>query len=233
MSGEASKNTNLGPKTSETELLPEPGSNSLYNIIKEIEFITYLGSINTLTDKEGGGQLLPEPGSNYKIIGTIFGNYDFNRVVIYFINHGASTSSILISRLGIPEKSIFNYIRQLGQWGLIFPVKKARVGFTSGNRESGRIPDVWQTPDATNDQVLEASQLHRKLKFPKYARSEKLAQSILNDYFLAKHREELTFSDLKEMVKATGIPKAEVLDETNFVAKYLEEAGKIIWRGGR
>ena len=230
MSGEASKTIDLGPKINENELLPELGSNSLYSIVKEIEFITYLGSINTSTDKEGRDQLLPEPGSNYKIIGTIFGNYDLNRVVIYFINHGASTSSILISRLGIPEKSVFNYIRQLGQWGIIYPVKKARVGFTSGNRESGRIPDVWQTPEATTDQVLEATQLHRKLKFPKYAMSEKLAQSILNDYFLPKHRKETTIRDLKEMVEATGIPKAEVLDVTNFVCRYLGEAGIKVWR---
>lgn len=230
MGEEASKDINLGPKINENELLPEPGRNSLYSIVKEIEFITYLGSINSRDEAKERGELLPEPSSNYKIISTIFGNYDFNRVMIYFINHGAATSSVLRSRLGLPEKSVFNYIRQLGQWGIVYPARKARAGFSTGNRESGRIPDVWQAPDATTDQVLEATQLHKKLKFPKYNRSEKLAQSILNDYFLAKHREELTFSDLKEMVQATGIPKAEVLDETNFVAKYLEEAGKIIWR---
>ena len=230
MSGEASKNIDLGPKTNETELLPELGSNTLYSIVKEIEFILHLGSINIKNGDGKNGELLPDPSSNCKVVGTILINYDLNRVIVYFISHGAATSSILISRLGLPERSVFHYVRQLGQWGLIFPAKKARVGFTSGNRESGRIPDVWQTPEATTDQVLEATQLHRKLKFPKYAMSEKLAQSILNDYFLPKHREETTIRDLKEMIEATGIPKAEVLDVTNFVCRYLGEAGIKVWR---
>lgn len=220
----------LEPKTNGNELIPDSRTNSLYSIVKEIELILYLGTINSTTDKNGGVELVPNPRINYKIVSTILDNYDFNQVMIYFINFGAATSAILMSKLGLPRTSVFNYISQLGQWGIISPTKKARSGFSTGNRESGRIPDIWQTPEATTDQVFEAIQLHKRLKFPKYNFAETLAQSILNDYLLPRHREETTMKDIKELIEKKGVSKAEMYDLTNFVCKYLGEAGIKVWR---
>lgn len=231
MGEEASKDINLGPKISENQFLSESDSNSPYSIVRKILLYLYLNRYNISNEDKEGDQFLSGPDRNSKMVGSILVNYDLSRVVTYFINHGAATTSILTSRLGLPSPSTFNYVRQLGQWGLIYPVKKARVGFTTGQREAGRIPDVWQTPDATTDQVLEATQLHRKLKFPKYNMAEKLAQSILNDYLLPKHRKETTFRDVKEMLEARGsIPKAEMVDVTEFVCRYLGEEGIKVWR---
>lgn len=231
MSGEASKDANLGPKTNEIEFLSGSDSNSPYSIVRKILLYLYLNRYNISSGDQGEGQFLSGPDRNSKMMGTILVNYDLSRVMTYFINHGAATTSILTSRLGLPSPSTFNYVRQLGQWGLIYPVKKARVGFTTGQREAGRIPDVWQTPDATVDQVLEATQLHRQLKFPKYNMAEKLAQSILNDYLLPKHRTETTMRDVIEILEGMStVPKAEMVDVCDFVCRYLGEEGIKVWR---
>lgn len=101
------------------------------------------------------------------------------------------------------------------------------MGSIHGDR--GRIPDVWETPDATIDQVNEAIQLHRRTKSPKYRVAEAFAQSYLHDFLEPRGRKETTYRDLLEEAKARGFQ--EPMDIADLACQYFNKETSIrAWR---
>lgn len=177
---------------------------------------------------EGGGSPLTE-ASNFKtMLGAILGNSSMCKVLDYFLEHGAATSLILISRLGLPKRTIHTYLDSLNSWGLIEPSRKAYAqGSIKGM--AGRVPDIWQVPDATVEQVNEAIQLHRRYKSPKFMVAEAFGQSYLHDYLEPRGRTETFYRDLLEEAKAQGIKEPH--DIASLACEWFNKETKVrAWR---
>lgn len=145
-------------------------------------------------------------------------------IAFYFLEKGAATSLILQNELNYQKRTVNMKLAALKVFGVIEPAHKLREPHFRG-----KPPTMYQTPDATVDQINEAYELHRKLRSPKYRAAREVAQTILEDYLSKKPTMEITYTEIVVQVKKMKI-SFNTPDIADLAAKYLHEQGVRIWR---
>jgi DNA-binding MarR family transcriptional regulator len=184
-----------------------------------------------LTQREGDRER-PELSSVYehnpKILtdlGRILGDDNLRRISFYALDMGAVTMRIIEKNLGINHTAASRSIQALQCYGILSPAIPIR---RPHGVKGGRRVTVYQTPEASNDQVAVACELQRRLESPKYVQAARFAQMLLEEYF-SKGRKEITYRDLLEHVREEKLPFI-AADIAELAAQYLVERGVKVWR---
>ena len=202
--------------------------NSLYYILKE----TKLSSQKmNLTQRYGDGdsQKLSsvfEPNPQVlSDLGRILGDSALRRVAFYALDAGAVTGRIVKETLGLNHTAAIRAIQDLRDYGILSPALPIH---RPHGAKGGRRVTVYQTPEATSDQVAQACELQRRLEYPKYRLALRYTQVLLEEYFEPKQREEITYRDLLNELKARRVP--ETPDIAELMVPLLLERGVKVWR---
>jgi hypothetical protein len=201
--------------------------NSLYYILKETKL--YSQKLN-ITQKEGEKES-SELDSKYEYnpeiltsLGLILGDHNLRRVSFYTLDVGAVTTRIIQEVLGFNLTAATRAIQSLRDYKIIepaIPIKRPH------GAKGGRRVTVYQTPEATVNQVAQACELQRRLESPKYRLALRYTQILLEEYIEPRHRQEITYVDLLDELKARRVP--EVKDVAGFVRDLLRERGIKVW----
>lgn len=147
-------------------------------------------------------------------------------VFLYFLENGAATSWILQVNLDMPEASTYRALKRLRSLNLVEPaIKLSNVKKSRG----GPRPTVWALIGASTEEVARALQLHHRSLSPKYRVAEEIAQSILEDYLVARNIEEISLREIIIHVKELKIP-FRTPDIADMAATILHEKGIKVWR---
>jgi hypothetical protein len=88
---------------------------------------------------------------------------------------------------------------------------------------------VYQTPDASLDQLASAIELQRRLESPKYLQAIRVVESLLEKHPEILVSGEISYGVLLESVKASKLGY-NISDIALFVSKNLHERGIKVWR---
>lgn len=201
--------------------------NSLYNIIKGIQFISLCGEINSekqihiLTEILSGSEINDE---NLQKLGRILQEDNIRRLIFYLIQEEAATYLTIVNTLQQPESSVWRNLNLLTNFGIITPSVPVRPDL----KKAGRRVVVFQTPDATPERIKEAIEQHRRLKSPIFAGSFRITQLLIDEYTSKGREQTITFRDLVDFTKEHFAP--EPINTANLAAKHLQDRGWKIWR---
>ena len=141
------------------------------------------------------------------------------------LKRGAATALILQKDLSLTEPTIYRAIKQLRTLDIVHPAIKIKIQKTKG----GPRATIWAFSDASNDDIVQAMNLHKRMLSPKYRVAEEVAQDILDSYLTQRKVEEITYREIIVIVKEMRIPFA-TPDIADMAAQYLRERGVKVWR---
>jgi len=95
-------------------------------------------------------------------------------------------------------------------------------------RRSGPLPTIWGFLGCSDEEVTKAVTLHYRTLSPKYRATEKVAQTILDEFRLDQPLE-VRYTEIMHRVKAMKIPYSGP-DVADLAAQYLHEKGIKVWR---
>ena len=208
-----------------SRLLTGVVTNPLYSIVKAIQLLITFGTTNpplvikSIQQLPTGSDINPQL---WKEVGRILANDDIRRAVFYLNLEGATTQRILVQALNLEDRTAWRIIKHLETLKIAFPSTKiSRPAKSKG----GPPVTVYQTPDATPDQIQHAIALHKKLESPQYLAALNITQTILNDYL--SDSKEISFKDLLRYSRNLGHRDPGISD---LVAHLLQEQGIKVWR---
>ncbi len=213
----------VSPKLSS---LPEP--NSLYYILKETKLSSY--KLN-LTQRDSIGHPIEsgpvyEPNSSILTdLGHILSDRNLRRSAFYALDAGALTGRILKEVLGLNHTASIRAIQELTALGILSP--SLPIHRPRGAKGGPRVT-VYQTPEATSDQVAQTCELQRRLEAPKYRVALRYTQVILEEYLEPRHLDEITYRDLLDELRVRKVP--EYIDVADMTAQLLVARGVKVWR---
>lgn len=207
------------------KLISISDSNSLYNIVKAIQLLSQIRESNSSLVIPEIQKLLSQIEINsqlWKKLAYILASDNIRRATFYLNLEGATTHRILVHTLKLIDSTTWRIIKDLEAFQIIFPSMK--IPRTRNSR--GPQVTVYQTPDATPEQIQHAMTLHKKLESPQYLASLNLAQTILNDY-PALGTKEISIKDLRQYARVLGYRDPGIVD---LAAHQLQEQGIKVWR---
>lgn len=223
------ENRHYKSKSGENKLVSRNETNSLYYILRFIKLVVSFDTTISLKLHKEVDELVSRCATNFDwgSLGSIVSTEDLRMMAFYFLDYGAATSFVLKERLKLGKAKLHRYIKQLKLWGFIEPSIKVR----SSLGKKGPRCIVWQTPDATIDQIHDAHLLHQRLKSPKFRVAEKVAQLILDEYIEPKGIKEISYKEILDFVdgKCYRFRKADIAE---LAAQSLHERGIKVWRYG-
>ena len=207
-------------------------SNPLYSIVKEIQLVSLYRDTNSSHVKPDAEQLVSQTDINpqplvispqqWKEVGLILAEDNIRRVVFYLNLEGAATQRILSHVLNLKDLTAWRIIKHLETLKIAFPSMK--ISRSRGSK-GGPLVTIYQTPDATPEQIQHAMTLHRKLESPQYLAAVSATQTILNDYL--SDNKEISFKNLLQYTKNLGYRDPGIAD---LVTHLLQEQGIKVWR---
>jgi DNA-binding MarR family transcriptional regulator len=218
----------------ESKRIPATGLNSvsehnpLYSLLKCTKLYSQKVNITQRDDDGDPKQLGAKYEPNPEILtdlGVILGDRNLRRLAFYALDTGAITLLIAKQALGLNHTAASRAVDTLEGYGILtpsLPIKRPR------GAKGGRRVTVYQTPEASVDQVAQACELQRRLEAPKYRVALRYTQALLEEYFEARHREEITYVDLLAELKERRVPEAP--DVANLMVPMLRERGVKVWR---
>jgi len=204
-------------------------TNSLYYLLRFVRLVVRLRGINPTLLHEELDKLLLKNATNLNIIhlGQILGREDLRKILYYFLDYGAATSTILQQRLKLDDSKVYRYLGKLKNLDVIEPA----IRMPSERRsKGGPRAVVFKVPDADIVQVNDAITLHRKLLSPKYRVAEELAQILLDEYIEPRGLKEITKREILVFVKERKVLFV-AGDIAELMARYLQhQRGIKVWR---
>jgi hypothetical protein len=97
------------------------------------------------------------------------------------------------------------------------------------NSGGGLRVKIYQTPDASSDQVTFVIEQHGRLESPKHKEAERVAEDLLKDHPEIRLEGETSYSILQEYVKSMTLFYNRS-DITQLVSKSLHEKGIRVWK---
>jgi hypothetical protein len=88
--------------------------------------------------------------------------------------------------------------------------------------------DIWQTFDATPEEIQGTIQLHRCLESPKYCLALRYTQILLEEYFTPKGCCEITYRDLIQEFRDRKVPES--FNVVQLTIPLLIERDIKVWR---
>ena len=159
---------------------------------------------------------------DWDLMGSIFSNEDFRRMLFYFIDYGAATPFTLEKRLGVYTAKVYRFIKEMRMKGIIHLA--IRIPKTSSS-PGGPRPKIFKTEDATQDQIHDAMRLHRNLTSPKYRYAEEMAQLMLEEYVLVKGMTEISRSEYIKFLREKKVKPSMIPDIVMISVPYFKEQG--------
>jgi hypothetical protein len=199
-------------------------SNSLYSIVKAIQLLSRIRESNSSVVIFEIQELLSGIEINsqlWKKLAYILANDNIRRATFFLNLEGATTHRILVHTLKLVDSTTWRILNDLESFQIIFPSMK----IPRPRKSRGPQVTVYQTPDATPDQIQHAIALHKKLESPQYLAALNITQTILNDYL--SDSQEISFKDLLRYSRNLGHRDPGISD---LVAHLLQEKGIKVWR---
>jgi len=194
-----------------------------------VRLVVRLRGINPKLIHEELDRLLLKNATNLNIIqlGEILGREDLRKILYYFLDYGAATSTILQQRLKLDDSKVYRYLGKLKNLDIIEPA----IRMPSERRsKGGPRATVYKVPDADIVQVNDAIALHRKLLSPKYRVAEELSQILLDEYIEPRGLKEITKREILVFVKERKVLFV-AGDIAELMARYLQhQRGIKVWR---
>lgn len=211
-----------------SELSSLSGGNSVYYIVKAIQLLSLLVGVIDQTEINYIKELFSryEINSNtWKILGKIFLEDNLRRIAFSFVERGA-LSQVMVSKLfNIPDQTVSRKFEELEAFKFIYPCLK----LPRYNHKPGPRVTIYQTPDATPDQINNACQTQRNIDSPNYLSAFKTTQTIIDDYPNITQQKETNYKFILQIVKKTGIHFA-ISDIADIVTTELQNKGIKVWR---
>lgn len=207
--------------------LSGPERNSLYSIVKGIQFLSLCSEINSerqtrmLLEILSGAEM---NAGNLRQLGRLLQQDGIREMMFYLVKVKAATYLTISRDLRQPESTTWRNLNMLTDLTLIRPALPIRPDL----RKAGRRVIVFQTPDAAPENIREAIELHRRLKSPVFASAYKVTQLLMDDYAVRGRENSINYRELVEVVKASEFP--EPLNIAGLVARQLAESGWRVWR---
>lgn len=208
-------------------ILPHSESIPLYNIVKGIGIILHSGNIITerttrqLIETLSGTEINKE---TLKELGRILSEDQIRELTFYFLREQAATQYTISKILRQPEQTIYRNLKLLSDYKLIKPSQPIH----GKTKIPGPKPIIYQVPDAPNDAILSAIELHSKLRSPIFTSVHRISQLLIEDYFAHGRKPQIIYRDLLDIVKSEKVP--EPTNVANLTAKNLTEKGWQVWR---
>ncbi len=202
--------------------------NPLYCILKAVKLYSYNLNITQRRDSQDPHELnshLEYNSETLTRLGDILRIADTCRVAFYALDAGAVTERTLVGVLGLNQTSATRAIAMLRDYEVLLPALPIR---RPRGARGGRRVTVYETPEATPDQVAAAIELQRRLESPKYCEAARFAQLLLEEY-LSRGRGEITYRDLLDRVRVANLPYS-APDMAELAAQVLAERGLRVWR---
>ncbi|MBA7697155.1 hypothetical protein ES703_105814 [subsurface metagenome] len=162
------------------------------------------------------------PDVDWDLMGSIFSNEDYRKMLFYLIDYGVATPFILEKRLGVSTTKVYRFLKEMRMQDVI---QLAMLMPTARSSTGGPRPMVLRTEDATQDQINDAVRLHRNLTSPKYRYAEEMAQLMLDDYILVKDMTEISRSEYIEFLRERKVNPSMIPDIVINSISYFKEQG--------
>ncbi len=204
--------------------------NPLYSLLKDTKLSSQKLNLTQRDDDGHPRQLGPKYEPNPEVLtdlGEILGDRSLRRLAFYALDAGAVTCLIAKEALSLNHTAAIRAIQALMGYGILtpsVPIKRPH------GAKGGRRVTVYQTPDATVDQVAQACELQRRLEAPKYRVALRYTQVILEEYLEPRHLDEITYRDLLDELRVRKVP--EYINVADMTAQLLVARGGKVWRGG-
>ena len=104
---------------------------------------------------------------------------------LYALDAGAVTAQILRETLSLNTTASIRAIEELRDLKIIYPA--LQIKRPHGAKGGPRVK-VYQTPEASDDQIAKAVELQRRLESPKYCLALRYTQVLLEEYFESGNR---------------------------------------------
>jgi len=202
--------------------------NSLYYILKETKLYSYNMNITQRGRYGDPSEKSSEYEHNPDVLeelGEILSDSALRRASFYALDAGAVTRGILRETLSLNHTATVRVIQSLLAYGILTPALPLH---RPRGAKGGRRVTVYQTPEATPDQIAQTCELQRRLEYPKYRLALRYTQVLLEEYFEPKQRGEITYRDLLKELKARRVP--ETPDIAELMVPLLLERGVKVWR---
>jgi hypothetical protein len=201
------------------ELFPRNENNSILYITRVFKLLFTSDGNNSLEDAVHDLKLL-------SLLGSIFHSDFTAKSFVYFIKYGAATAWTLQVQLGLSQSRAYASMKTLTALGFIEEIRKFRG---MDRVRGGPRPKMWGLTDCSQEQVVEAIQLHAKCKSPKYRQAEEVIQFILDDYVIPLGVTEMTWKQLIVKVREFGKPYRSD-DIAQIGIPILKKHGVKVWR---
>lgn len=205
------------------------GNNSPYYLLKAIKLLSHHREFNSATSVGELPGLLSGVGfdsGSLRAVGRILGSDSLRRTTFHVIDAGAVTLLILRGSLGLSLGTAARQLCDLQSYGIITPSVRLHRPMDA---EGGPRVKLFQTPDASPEQVNQAVELQRRLESPKYLQAVLVSQTLLEDYPLVAARGETSYADIVTTIRRMKIGYS-VPDIAQLASRYLHERGIKVWR---
>jgi hypothetical protein len=204
-------------------------SNSPYYVLKAMKLISHIRDFNSGIVGNELSELRSRIYFNpvtWRAVGEILTNDPYREAAFYGVEEGVLSRDILIAELRFSLAGSTRTILALTSVGFIAP---CIVLPRPKSKRGGPRVRLYQTPDATPEQVTKAVELQRRLESPKYVQAMLVTQTLLEDYPVVVSSGETSYKDIvttiKKMKISYGVP-----DMAQLASKYLHERGIKVWR---
>jgi len=205
------------------ELLSRHDTNTIYYILREIELLSRFVTTNSQNQHSHSPQILSNYDNILRKVGVILQNDQMRKVARFFLYHKSATHKTLRHRLGIHWRTLYRILDELEVFGVIQTITRIR------ERKKGPKFSVYATPDAIEEDIHRAIQLHRRLTNPKYREAERLAQMMLTDYISKRSQPEISLGEIIQIIRKTKT-HYNISDLADIIVQILSEEGIKVWR---
>jgi len=205
------------------------GNDSPYYLLKAIKLLLRHREFNSNKSRcELSGLLsgVEFDSNSLRVAGRILSSDSLRRTTFHTMDSGAVTLLILREALGLSLGTAARHLNDLQSYRIISPsVRLLRPMDADG----GPRVKIYQTPDASPDQVTSVIELQRRLESPKYRQAIRVAEKLLIDHPEILESCETRYGDIVEYVKIMKL-NYNTSDIIQLVSKNLHERGVKVWR---
>ena len=205
------------------------GNDSPYYLLKAIKLLSRQREFNsTIFSGELPGLLsgIEFDSNSLRVAGRILSNDALRRTTFHKMDSGAVILLILREALGLSLGTASRHLNDLQSYGIISPsVRLLRPMDTGG----GPRVKIYQTLDASPDQVTSVIEQQRRLESPKYRQAIRVTEALLRDNPKILRSGETSYGELVESVKVMRL-NYNMSDIVQLVIRNLHERGVKVWR---
>jgi DNA-binding Lrp family transcriptional regulator len=130
------------------------------------------------------------------------------------------------AKLNLKEAATWRSLKMLWDSGILHPslmITRPR------GKKGGRRVKLFQTIEASPEQIKEALELQSRLESPKYMQAVLVAQAMLTDFPMLRAKGEVSYSEILDEVRSKRLGLS-VPDVAHLVSQYLSNEGVTVWR---